>query len=372
MTGDADAWLEIDLGALAHNLAALRAGTEGLTLLASVKGNGYGHGAVVTATSMRNRGIEAFMVATVAEGRALREAGIDGRIICFSGQTPLALEAFELGITLSVCSAREADALNRIVSSPTRVWVEVDAGFHRYGVAIEDFEGLIARIEELPSLALDGVYTHLPFTDKQGRDWAEACLDEFDRTVQAVRARGISIPIVQALSSAGVIAGLRAGHSNAVCVGHALYGLRTFTGESPVRFALQPVLRSLRARVNFVSVREQVATLPIGLAQGFRIDLARGGSVLLGGRRAPIVRVSTANMTVDTSTCEAIEIRDEAVLVGAQGALNTTLEEFATWSGATPLECLLAWNERLSCVPVEAAGFSAAESSGTSEASLSH
>lgn len=345
------AWIEIDLSALVANYGTLRERAPGCRFLASVKGNAYGHDAVAVANALESQGVEAFMVASILEGQTLRTAGIRAPIVCFSGQYPVDYELY-LGqaIIPTICSFQEAEALARAAPRQTPVWVEVDSGFGRFGVELNLLEQFILGISKLPQLSVEGVYTHLPFTDEQGKAWAEKRAELFSRAVQSLQGRGLSIPIVQALSSAGVIAGLGAGTSNAVCVGHALYGLRTFPESAAGLRPLRPVLSSLKARLSHVSAHDRTAVVPLGLAHGFVTRFARSGAVLLRGRKAPVVRVSTANMTIDVSACGAASVGDEVVLLGSQGGAAITLEDVAKWSVLTPLECLMAWNQRLPCV----------------------
>ena len=217
-----------DLEALRHNLKLIRQ-TVGKSqdIIACVKANAYGHGAEAVARCLESQGVRWLSVATVADGMALRRAGIKARILLFPviGERPNKLLA-DAGITISIQSYQEAEDLARDVGTVTPFFLKIDSGLGRLGASPTDAVQIVRQIKSrLPSLKLEGSFTHLPFFDPKDIPWVRARLHEFGKCAASVREILSGPLVVQAAASGGIIFGLDAPETNAVSPGQLLFGL---------------------------------------------------------------------------------------------------------------------------------------------------
>ncbi len=345
---------EIDLGAIADNVRALRAHVAPTPVWAVVKADGYGHGAVPVARAALAAGAAGLAVALVEEARVLRRAGVDAPILLLSEPPVAAAEAIlAVGVEPAVYSLEMVAALDRAQArtaatpwgDPVPVHLKVDTGMHRVGCAPADVVDVAAAIDDAPGLALASVWTHLAVADEPESSFTAEQLDRFDAAVAAVEAAGIAVPTRHAANSAGLIAHPRARH-DLVRAGIALYGI----APSPAldgAVGLRPALRLVSevAHVKRVpagagisyglryapAVETTVATVPVGYADGVRRSLGyAGGEVLIGGRRRPIAGTVTMDqITVDCGPDAEVARGDEVVLIGRQGDEEITAEEWA-------------------------------------------
>ncbi|HTN80913.1 MAG TPA: alanine racemase [Acidimicrobiales bacterium] len=343
---------EIDLDAIRHNVALLRRVASPAALCAIVKADGYGHGALQVAVAALEAGATMLGVALVEEGVALRDAGIIARILVLS-EPPL--DAMELTLASNLEPAvytRDGvqAALRAVLRAPgAPVWpmhLKVDTGMHRVGCAPDDAVALAAAIQGRPELVLGSVWTHGAVEDDPDNDFTLRQLTVFDDVVRRIGAQSVPIPFTHAANSAGTIAFPAARHDLVRC-GIAIYGLP----PSPAIAALipEPGLRPAMRVTSAVSLVKVVpagdgvsyglrhtfadstvvATVPIGYADGVRRDLGlRGGQVLIGGKRRPIVGIVTMDQLM-VAVDESVHIGDEVVLIGAQGDEHITATEWA-------------------------------------------
>jgi alanine racemase len=352
----------IDLEALEHNVRTLRAQVGPEThIIGALKGNAYGHGAGPVARRLARLDVQYLSTGSLEDALAIREAGVELPILIFGGALPESLPLLvEHGLTPTVYSQAGAEAVSRAAARPTAVWVKVDAGLGRLGVPIEQALAFIEHIARLDRLVVEGVYTHLSFHDRAGRDWARERLAAFDAFLESLHAAGIDVPIAQALASSGLIAGL-ASRANAVCPGHLLYGLSPVEPEVAGIGPYRPVLRAITSRLIHVgtthdaapglgdSAPRRIGVLPLGLADGYRPIVAPGASTLIAGRRAPIRGVSLEHMVLDLSDLADTSVGDEVVLLGRSGDGEITLGDLAAWQGTRPHQVLMAFDRRLPC-----------------------
>ncbi len=238
----------------------------------------------------------------------------------------------------------------------------------------------------MPGLDVQGLYTHLPFGDAQGRDWAEQKLAAFDGLLARLAARGLVPPLTQARASACVAAGL-SDKANAICVGHLLYGLSPFADDSLADLsAYRPLLAEIGSRLIQVSDHPQGSDIAIGGSYGIRhgrrtgvapIGVAQGlvrpvpGSrpqALVRGSRVPILAVSLEHLVLDLTDIEAAAVGDAVRLLGSEGDAAIGLDELATWFGVTPLDTVMALSGRLPAHYRDAAGGAAGSTPHRSEA----
>lgn len=344
---------EVDLDAIAANVAALRAHAAPTAVWAVVKADGYGHGAVPVARAALAAGADGLAVALVEEARTLRAAGIDAPVLLLSEPSATAAGAVvAAGVEPAVYSAAMVAALDAAVAgaadrddAPLPVHLKVDTGMHRVGCAPDEVVALAAAVARAPRLALASVWTHLAVADEPASGFTAEQLDRFDAAVAEVEAAGIAVPARHAANSAGLIAHPRA-HHDMVRAGIAVYGIAPSDALAG-HVALRPALRLVSevAHVKVVAagagisyglryapdVATTVATVPIGYADGVRRRLgAVGGEVLIGGRRRPIAgSVTMDQITVDCGPGAEVARGDEVVLIGRQGDDEITAEEWA-------------------------------------------
>ncbi len=370
-------WAVYDLDRLLANLAAIRRRcAPGQACIAALKGNAYGHGAAPVARALDGEGLAAFMTGSFDEACRLRAEGLRTPVVMFAGALPEGMaDLVGAGLVPTIVDRAGAEAAAQAAAGkPAPVYVKVDAGLGRLGVPLEEAEGFLAGLADMPGLEVQGLYTHLPFGDARGRDWARERFDAFDALLARLEARGLAPPVTQAGASASVAAGLP-DRSNAVCVGHLLYGLSPFADASVADVsAFKPVLAEVGSRLVQVSDHPQGSDIAIagsyGIRRGRRTGVAPVGAAqglarpapgsrpeaLIRGRRAPILAVSLEHLTLDLSEVEDAAVGDAVLLLGGDGGAAIGLGELAAWSGRRELDTVLALSGRLAAHYRGAAG----------------
>lgn len=343
-------WAEIDTAAVTHNAGVLRGAAGGAALCAVVKAFGYGHGPVRVAEAALRGGATWLAVALVEEGEVLRRSGIGEPVLVLSEPRPAAMAAVvQADLRPALYTMAGVDAAGRAaagLATPLRVHVKVDTGMHRVGAEPAAAVEVAAAVAACDALHLEGVWTHLAVADEAaGADHTEQQLRRLDGVVAALAEQGIRPDLVHAANSAATIAHPSARRDLVRC-GIALYGLAPspeMDGAVPLRPAL-----SLKAEVAFVKrlaagegvsyglrwrapADTVVATVPIGYADGVPRGYGlRGGEVLLGGRRCPVVGTVTMDqLMVDCGDGARVRPGEECVLIGRQGDEEVTAWEWA-------------------------------------------
>jgi alanine racemase len=344
-------WAEVDLDAVRANVRALRALAAPATVCAVVKADGYGHGAVEVGRAAIEAGASCLAVALVEEGVQLREAGIDAPVIVLSEPVPAAAETVvAYRLTPVVYTANGIDALAKAAATShvdeqrVEVHLKVDTGMHRVGCDPAVAADLAAYVVERAELRLSGVCTHFAVADEPANAYTAEQLQTFERVLAAIRARGLPTGIVHACNTAGAIA-VPAARYDMVRAGIGIYGLAPAPAlEGAVD--LVPAL-SVKARISHLQTLPagarlsyglryetgaptQVATVPIGYADGVPRELAlHGGEVLIGGRRHPIAGTVTMDQLMVDVGDASVDVGDEVVLLGVQGSERITAAEWA-------------------------------------------
>ncbi len=358
MTALRPVWAEVDLAALRDNVAELRRIVAPARVLAVVKADGYGHGAVATGRAAVEAGAAMLGVALVEEGVELREAGIDAPILVLSEPVPsAAATVVEAQLTPAVYTAAGIEALAKAVvaadARPLSVHLKIDTGMHRVGAAPEAADALAELIDAHRELRFEGLWTHLAVADEPDNPYTAEQLARFDGVRARLSARGEHPSIVHAANTAGALA-FAAARYDLVRPGIGIFGIPP-APELASLAELQPVL-SVKARVSFVKrlpadaaisygLRYRVerpvniATVPIGYGDGVPRNLAEaGGQVLVRGRRRPIAGTVTMDQLMVDMGDDEIEVGEEVVLIGRQGAETVTAAEWAALLGTIPYE----------------------------------
>jgi alanine racemase len=357
----------IHLAAIRANYATARRLAGAREVIAVVKADAYGHGAVPVARTLVEAGCRRLAVASFPEAAALREAGIQAPLLVLGGVPAQAEPALALGLTPVIHHPGDLEQAGRAARAAGRRWavqVEIDTGMRRMGVAPEQAVGLLEAVAREPSLRLEGVFTHFARADEKDLAPSLEQLKVFRGVLEQARARGVELGLVHAAQSAGLLSGgpLDAAlpEASAVRIGLLLYGVRPAAhlgdGLAPAMTLSAPVvhLREVRGgdAVGYAALwRAQrptrIATLAVGYADGLPIAISNRGQVWLRGRRLPMVgRVSMDYVGIDAGDAP-VEIGDRAIVFGgaAEGALP--VEEAAAAAQTLPYELLVRLGARV-------------------------
>jgi alanine racemase len=361
------AWAEVDLGAVGRNIRTLRARTApGTLFMAVVKADGYGHGAVEVARAAESAGADRLGVATIDEAMELRGAGVGVPIQLLSEPPHTTVRTLiEYDIVPALYNRAFAVAYSRaaaIAQTDARFHLKIDTGMNRIGVRAEEAADLVESLSGLPGLVMEGVFTHFATADVPG-DWEfERQLERFSASLEAMRVRRIDPGIVHAANSPATILHPET-HFDMVRCGIAIYGLHP-DAATKGEVELEPAM-SVRARVSRVarlamgegvsygftwhaSAPTDVATLPIGYADGVRRILSNEMSVLIGGHECRQVgRVCMDQLMVEVPRGASVSVGDEAVLIGRQGRACITMDEQAAAAGTIDYEIACGYGLRL-------------------------
>jgi alanine racemase len=347
-------WMEIDLGALAHNVGVLRSRLGPEThIIAALKGDAYGHGIGPVAQCLARCDIHSLATGSLRDALAIREAGVELPILMFAGPLPEGMpELLAHGLTPTVHDWTSAQGVSRAATKPTSVYLKVDSGLGRLGVPLADALDFIRRLKELDHIVLEGVYTHLTFHDAAGREWARERFAAFDVFLEKLAAEGIEVPVTQALASTGLLAGVES-CANAVCPGGILYGMSPVSADIAVFGSYRPVVKAIKSRIIHIGTPgapARVGVAPIGLADGYVSHRPDSSPyALLAGRRAPVWGVSLEYLSLDLSDFPDARVGDEIVLLGRSGDSDEEilLGDIASWQGSAQHAVLMAFEGRL-------------------------
>ena len=354
----------IDTAALRHNLGTIRAYAPGAKVMAVVKANAYGHGLVSTALALADA--DAFAVARLEEGLALRAAGVRSPIVLLEGvfSAEQLAEAAHHGFQLVVHDPLQLKLLEAHRGAERFViWIKMDTGMNRLGFRPEAFPAALARLHALTVPALElRLMTHLARADEREVWMTREQVAAFDHAIATADLTGANRLATSIGNSAGIL-GWPNAHGDWVRPGLAIYGVSPFGGELADKYGLKPVmtLETTVLTVRQVKVGETVgyagawraernsaiAILAADYGDGLPRHLKNGTPVLIGGARYPLVgRVSMDMIAVDVTGSDKIIAGSKAVVWG-QGL---PVEEVAAHADTIAYELLCGVSQR---VPVE-------------------
>ena len=367
---------EIDLGAIRDNFAAMRGRLRDDTkMIAVVKTDAYGHGAVRIAEMMEPEAyIWGFAVATTEEAVELRRAGIRKPILCLGFVFP---QDYDLLVRLQIRPATFKLSMARQLSEAASragmilpVHLAVDTGMGRIGFQVcEEDADEAAEIAKLSNLKVEGLFTHFARADERDKGYTQEQFRKYCRFEQMLEERGVSIPLRHAANSASIME-LPGTHLDAVRAGITIYGIypsdevdRNLMPMKPAMSLIShicyikkvPAGTSISYGGTFVTEREsRIATIPVGYGDGYPRSLSNKGSVLIRGRRAPIVgQICMDQFMVDVTEIEAEEF-DRVTLLGQDGKDAVTADELGRLSGRFPYELVCDISKRVPRVYVDA------------------
>jgi alanine racemase len=334
-------------------------------IMAVVKADAYGHGMLPVTKALIDAGADALAVATCEEAFELRSNKVRLPILVLGSANESDLEdLIENDIAFTVWYSGQLEEIRRckaVCHKRARVHLKIDTGMARLGVR-EDaaLTGLLGVFRDAPELFFEGVFTHFATADEEEEDeYFQMQVARFEHALSIVRAMGFS-PVVHAGNSAVTLHRPQY-HYDMVRPGYALYGYDPGPGD--VGF-LQPAMRWTTQIVNLkwigpdegvsygVTYRTDrdtlVATIPVGYADGYRRAIGNTGYVLVHGKRAPVIgRVCMDQTMIDVTGIANVAIRDEVVLLGAQGKERISANEMAAWQETIGYEVLCTIGKRV-------------------------
>lgn len=348
-------YAEIDLGAIAHNVAAFARLIAPSRLCVVVKADGYGHGDVPVVNTALGAGADTVAVALVEEGIRLREAGIDAPIIVLSEPGPTGVaDLARWNLQPAVYTLPFLEALDE-TRAHLEVHVKVDTGMHRVGAPPPLAGALVDAVRQSSRLELAALWTHFAVADEDP-EFTRLQIERFDELVDR-----IDPPATHLANTAGAVLFPEARRD--LCrVGLGIYGLHPSpdtVGEIELRPAMRVVsevshVQRLEAgerpsygRMRPLAGAATVATVPIGYADGYHRGLTSGGRVLIGGRSHPLAgRVTMDQIVVDVDDAD-VAVGDEVVLLGKQGDQEFTADEWAAALGTISYEVVCSIGPRV-------------------------
>jgi alanine racemase len=367
--GGRPTWAEIDLDALAHNLRVVRdeVGPD-VRIMAAVKANAYGHGAIECARRLEKEGVDWFGVALPEEGTELRDAGITKPILClggfWKGQEGLCLQKDITPVAYRLDMIELLDRAARSAGVVADIHVKVDTGMGRLGVRADEVAEFCDRLKRFANIRVEGLMTHLASADDQSReDFTRSQFDKFNQSVETFREHGWQPTHIHSANSAAAFTFPAQG--NMVRPGGSLYGFRRDVFPSNIQSpALRPVM-SLHSRImllkrvpqgerlgyggTFETKRDSlIATIPIGYNDGYSRALSNRGRVIIRGMLMPVVgRVSMDLTLVDVTDIANVAADDQVTLLGKDADVSITAEDIAETAGTISYEITCGISERV-------------------------
>ena len=362
------AWVEIDLDALAHNVREIKALlTPQTALMAVVKADAYGHGAVTTAQTVLQNGADWLAVATVTEGMELRQAGIKCEILLL-GAINSAEEIIEVAkwqLQPTICNEQQALIFSATLSqigTTLPVHLKLDTGMSRLGTSWEDSAEFCQLVEHLPCIEIKSIYSHLATADDSDPTVMLLQQQRFESAIATVRSQGINPPLLHLANSAGTLQGVDF-HYDMVRVGLALYGLYP-APHLQDKIQLKPALQ-LKARITqiktipsgtgvsyghkFVSDREMtIAVVSIGYADGVVRGLSNNLQGMINGKLAPQIGAITMDqLMLDVSNIPHLQPGDIVTFLGKDETQSISVDNWADKLNTISWEILCGFKHRL-------------------------
>ncbi len=362
-------WAEINLDVLADNMREIRRVSTSEDIIAIIKADGYGHGAVDIAPVLLENGANRFGVAIVTEAIELRKNGINVPIMIL-GFTPPTLygSILDYDIEQTIYTYSDAEALSEVAvhaNKIAKIHIAVDTGMGRIGFLPYEESALeVYKISKLPNVEIVGLFTHFSCSDDFDKTYSLLQVKRYNEFNEKLLELGVNIPIKHLSNSAAVL-DLPTVHYNAVRPGIILYGYYPSQEVAMEKVKVKPVM-SIKANIvhvktlgkgeyisygrTFITERESViATLPIGYADGFTRLLFEKAKVIVGGKLAPVVgRICMDQCMIDITDIQGVKVGDEVILIGEDEYNNViTADDIANKLGTISYEVVCAVSKRV-------------------------
>lgn len=375
-SGLRDAWVEIRLDHMKYNLTQIRRHIgPNRNIMAILKADAYGHGALTSARVMHRMGVEEFGVATVAEGLQLRNAGFSEPITVLGACPETAVDSIvEQNLSPLLCSVPMASALSKTASErnkTVRTFLAIDTGMTRLGLNPHDSSFIqdVKRLLSFPSMQIRGLFTHFATADETDLTFLHHQTHVMDQTLHRLSLDGIHFPECCMANSAAIMIAPETWHTM-VRPGIILYGCYPSAQMNRSAFPLRPVMR-FRARIvhlhqvpagttvgygRHFTARSpsRIATIPIGYADGYSRSLSKSGYVLIHGKKAPIAgAICMDQCMVDVTDIPEAKTGDPVTLMGQDGSQKITAEDLAAQCHTINYEILCRFGQRLEKIYIE-------------------
>lgn len=350
-------WIEVDKSAIANNVRRMVdiIGPD-VALMAIVKANAFGHGAVAVSTTALLNGAAYLGVASVSEAIDLRDAAVDAPILVLGYTPPWAVrQAIRYNLTLTLYDleiARSFDRIAREMNAIVNVHVKIDSGMTRLGLLPDQVTPFFRSLKNLANIRAEGIYTHFSSSESDP-NYTRTQLQIFKDVLNPLKASGFQFKYIHTANTAAAIT-LPESRFNMVRVGIGLYGIDPGV-DLPLPGNFRPAMtwKTTIAQIKtlppgtFVgygntyqtTATERIAVIPVGYADGFRRTPQNWGEVLVSGKRAPLVgHVSMDMSTIDVTHIDDVNIGDEVVLIGKQNDLSITAADVAERLGTSAYE----------------------------------
>ncbi len=364
------AWVEIDNSALLNNVCEIKRLLAPQTaMMAVVKADAYGHGAIDVARTVVAAGVEWLAVATVPEGIELRQAQISAPILVLGAvNSEVQIQAIvKWNLQPTICNIAQATQISKAMvasrtDAPLVVHLKLDTGMSRLGTDWQQAVDFFSEFKTLPYLQIGGLYSHLATAEDIDPTILDRQLDRFDRATTAIRNAGHALPLLHLANSAGILASERL-HYDLVRPGLILYGVYP-APHFRSQIDLQPVL-SVKARISqvkditagtgvsygyrFIADRDmRLAVVGIGYADGIPRRLSGRMQVAIRGRSIPQIGAITMDQIVlDVSQIPDLQVGEIVTILGRDGATQITVDDWANELGTISWEILCGFKHRL-------------------------
>lgn len=362
--------VEIDLLKIQDNAKSIKEYCN-RKLIAVVKADAYGHGAIQVADVLHNI-TEMFAVATVEEGIELRQAGIRNPILVLFSTLPdtvdeiisyeltPTIDNWDLATRLNEAVLGRNSLLQFVPIEKANIHLDINTGMNRSGIPHLETKEFIEKLQTLNRLELEGITTHLATAEEDDQTFVNLQLQRFVSSIEDVAKSDTGIPFFHVANSEATLS-IPDSHFDAVRPGLALYGIYP---SNSYFVDLQPALR-WKTHVNWVNMIDsgegisyglthkvtqptRIAGIQVGYGDGYPRSLSNKGEVLIGGKRRPILgRICMDITVVGLETTDNIEIGDEVILIGKQGDEEITVDEIAEKAETIPYEILTQIGKRV-------------------------
>jgi alanine racemase len=364
--------MEVSLDNFRTNYRTIRDHVRPSRVIAVVKANAYGMGAVPVSWALKAEGADFFAVATPDEAVELKEAGIPDPVLVLGSSPYEAADTYvRLGIRAAITDVRMAELLSAAacrMDRPAHVHLKVDSGMGRIGFLPDAVLSVAEQVHKLPGIDFEGVFTHFSTSDEKDLTHTHNQFKAFSSLVQSMRKGGIPVKIAHCCNSGALLADLSEMFADAVRPGQILNGMIP-SDECGHAFAVKScfelktavgAVRELPAGMGVsygltytTTAAERVAILPVGYADGYSRALSNRGEVLIRGQRCPIRgRVCMDQCIVGVSHLKEVKAGDEVVLIGTQGEQSITVEDYANWVSTITATVSVSFTARLARVYV--------------------
>ncbi|WP_426350124.1 alanine racemase [Alloiococcus sp. CFN-8] len=361
-------WAEIDLDALAHNMREIKKASKSEEVMAVVKADAYGHGAIDVAPVLLENGATSLAVAVISEALELRRAGIEAPIMIL-GHTPLeyAEEIVAYDIQQTVFSFDYAQELSKEAqrqNKKVRLHIALDTGMGRIGfLPTEESIEEIINISKLTNVSIMGVFSHFSSADEENKSYTKEQLQKFLSFIEELKKRGINPKILHIANSAAII-DLPDTHFHEVRPGIILYGYLPSKEVNNKVLDIKPVL-TLKAKIVHIKTLEKdmyvsygrifkterksiIATLPLGYADGYTRLLTNKAKAIVGGKLVPVVgRICMDQCMLDITDVPSLKVGDEVILLGEDKGVHFNAEDIADLLGTINYEVLCMLGSRV-------------------------